>query len=287
LAQKRRNEQLPRDDARGEAGGAMAEMTAPIPAPSWLRVAGNSYVIAVAVTVALILIGSIVFPENSELALFLFDHSSTSFFAPVYPFTIQNALYVMMAIGLADVWTRHVATQRERFYLRQHLLPEGDAEILQIEDLGPIRLKVAALKADDQSFLPQLVDLSILQLFTSKSLDQTVQIFTSTLELMSHRVDLHYQTIRFLVWIIPTTGFIGTVVGISIALEGMRDPKNIAFSQVTAGLAVAFYTTILALLLSAVLVFLQNIVQRREEATLNRAAQYCLRNLINRIYTGD
>jgi len=111
-----------------------------------------------------------------------------------------------------------------------------------------------------------------------------VAIFTSTLELMSHRLDLAYQTIRFLVWVIPTTGFVGTVIGISIALEGMQDPKNIAFDKVTSGLAVAFYTTILALLLSAILVFLQNIVQRKEESTLNRAANYCLKNLINRIY---
>ena len=102
---------------------------------------------------------------------------------------------------------------------------------------------------------------------------------------MTHRLDLAYQTTRYLVWLLPTTGFIGTVIGISIALEGMQDPKNIAFDKVTSGLAVAFYTTILALVLSALLVWAQNVVQRQEETALNRAANYCLRNLINRIYT--
>jgi len=267
-------------------GGGMTDTTTAIAAPIWARFTGNAYLVAVAATAFLILLGWFVFPKDSGMAVFLFDHSTTSFFAPVYPFTIQNALYVMTAIGLADVWTRHARTRREQAYLEKNLLPEDDAAILEIQDLGQIRVKVAELKADENSFLPLLVDLSILQLFTSKSLDQTAMIFTSTLELMSHRLDLAYQTIRFLVWIIPTTGFIGTVIGISIALEGMRDPKNIAFEKVTAGLAVAFYTTILALLLSAILVFLQNIVQRREEATLNRAAHYCLKNLINRIYTG-
>ena len=122
---------------------------------------------------------------------------------------------------------------------------------------------------------------------TSRSLEQTVEIFTSTLDLINHRLDLAYQTMRFLVWVIPTTGFVGTVVGISIALEGMQDPKNIQFDKVTSGLAVAFYTTILALLLSAILVLLQNLVQRREKSTLNRAAQYCLKNLIDKIYTKE
>jgi biopolymer transport protein ExbB/TolQ len=250
-----------------------------------LRIAGAPYLVATIATALFVLVGSVALGVDSALAIFLYDYSHKSFFWPVYPFTIQNAMYLMTALGFADLWVRIRTTWRERRYLDLKLLPEEEATILQIEDLGPIRRKVSALKADRNSFLPQLVDLSILQLFTSRSLDQTVSIFTSMLELMSHRLDLSYQTIRYWVWIIPTSGFIGTVIGISIALEGMQDPKNIEFEKVTSGLAVAFYTTILALMLSAVLVFLQNIVQRREEATLNEAAQYCLKNLINRIYT--
>lgn len=245
---------------------------------------GLAYIVALLLTVLFIAAGTFLLPKGSTLAVFLFDHSDTSFFARVYPFTIQNAMYVMMAVGLADLWVRHAATQREARYIAHKLLPEKDTDILQIDDLGAIRRQVAALEASEESFLPQLIDVSILQLFTSRSLEQTVEIYTSTLELMSHRLDLAYQTMRFLVWVIPTTGFIGTVVGISIALEGMQDPKNIEFEKVTSGLAVAFYTTIVALVLSAILVLLQNVIQRREELALNRAALYTLRNLINRVY---
>lgn len=246
-----------------------------------------AYIVAFAATTLFVAAGTFLLPKGSALAVFLFDHSDKSFFNSIYPFTIQNAMYLMTAVGLADLYVRGRATARERRYLKLGLLPEDDNTILRIEDLGPIRRRVAELMAAEDSFLPPLLDLSMLQLLTSKSIDQTVAIFTSTLELMSHRLDLSYQTMRFLVWIIPTTGFIGTVVGISIALEGMQDPKHIEFEKVTSGLAVAFYTTILALLLSAVLVFLQNIVQRREEAALNRAAQYTLKNLINRMYIGQ
>ena len=247
--------------------------------------AGAVYLIALGVTSALILLLSFALPKDSEVAVFLLDHSTKSFFAKIYPFTIQNIMYLMTAIGFADILVRYAATRREEKYLTLGLLPQDDAAILQIEDLGPIRRKVALLKANDQSFLPQLIDLSILQLLSSRSLDQTVEIYTSTLELMSHRLDLAYQTLRFLVWVIPTTGFIGTVVGIAISLEGMKDPKNIEFEKVTSGLAVAFYTTIIALVLSAILVLCQNLIQRREETALNHAAFYCLKNLINRVYT--
>jgi len=263
----------------------MTMASRPVDGPKRLGAAG-AYLIAAAITAGLILASSIVLPKDTATAIFLLDHSSKSFFAPIYPFTIQNVMYLMTSVGIADLWVRYAATRREERYLKQHLLPEEDAAILQIDDLGPIRRKVTALNASESAFLPQLIDLSILQLLTSRSLEQTVAIFTSTLELMSHRLDLAYQTMRFLVWVIPTTGFIGTVVGIAISLEGMQDPKNIEFEKVTSGLAVAFYTTILALMLSAVLVLMQNLIQRREETALNRAAQYCLRNLINRIYTG-
>ena len=146
---------------------------------------GLPYVVAFLITALIIAAGTFLLPKGSTLAVFLFDHSDKSFFAPVYPFTIQNAMYVMMAVGLADLWVRHAATRREGRYITQQLLPEKDTDILQIDDLGAIRRQVAELEAHEESFLPQLIDLSILQLFTSRSLEQTVEIYTSMLELMS------------------------------------------------------------------------------------------------------
>lgn len=98
-----------------------------------------------------------------------------------------------------------------------------------------------------------------------------------------HRVDLRYQNVRYIAWLIPTIGFIGTIVGIAVALEFI-DPRKIDIGRVTGGLAVSFYTTLVALLVSTVLVFFQHAVQKMEESALNDAAQYCLKNLINRIY---
>jgi biopolymer transport protein ExbB/TolQ len=54
---------------------------------------------------------------------------------------------------------------------------------------------------------------------------------------------------------------------------------------VTERLGVAFATTLVALVQASILVFIQNIVQGREESALNKAGQYCLDNLINRLYS--
>ncbi len=93
--------------------------------------------------------------------------------------------------------------------------------------------------------------------------------------------------LRYIMWLLPTLGFIGTVQGISNALAfagaaELNDPSLL--SNVTVRLALAFNTTLLALVMAGILVFAMHIIQGREERALNMAGQYCLDNLINRLY---
>ncbi len=84
-----------------------------------------------------------------------------------------------------------------------------------------------------------------------------MRLLTSSLELFLHEIDLRYSLVRYIIWVIPALGFIGTVIGISLALAyagavDLQDPNLLA--ELTKQLAVAFDTTLLALVLSAVLV---------------------------------
>lgn len=148
-------------------------------------------------------------------------------------------------------------------------------------------LRRRILAAKSNTTLPNLIDAVILQVMTTRSIERSAGMLTTKLDLLGHRVELDYQAVRYLAWLVPTIGFVGTVVGIALALAGITDPQHLELTRITAGLAIAFYTTILALLESAVIVFLQNIIQTREELTLNLVAEYCLGNLINRLYIGD
>ena len=60
-----------------------------------------------------------------------------------------------------------------------------------------------------------------------------------------------------------------------------RDPTLL--HELTQILAVKFDTTLVALSLAAILVLAQHLIQRYEEAALNKAGQYCIDNLINRL----
>ncbi len=203
-----------------------------------------------------------------------------------YPFTIQNIEHLLFFIAMGELFTRWSTARAEMGFLQQRYLPEDDGTVLMIDDLGPIRRKVAGSFTADRGFLPYLIDLCILQAQASRSVDQTVSVLNATMELMSHRVDLRYQLARYFSWLIPTVGFIGTVVGIAAALS-LIDPDTMDLSTVTAALSVAFDTTILALAYSAIIMFVLSIVQKQEELALNHAGSYCLKNLINRLYVGD
>lgn len=234
-----------------------------------------------ATAIAFVTVLSFALKYDSLGAAFLLDHQHASIFP--YPFTIQNATYVVFASGLADLYVRWRAARHERSFLRRGFLPEDDSSILQIADLGPIRRKVVGQYDAESGFLPYLIDISITQLQASRSVDQAVVILTSSLDLLLHKVDLRYQTVRYIAWLVPTIGFMGTIIGISAALDLIK-PQKLDLSGVTGALGVAFYTTLVALLASAVIVLLQHVIQREEESALNEAGQYCLKNLINRLY---
>ena len=102
------------------------------------------------------------------------------------------------------------------------------------------------------------------------------------LQLLWRRHEESYLMPRYLGWAVPILGFIGTVLGISLAAEGIRRiiASDAGLSSLSsdldgaiAPLGIAFDTTLIALSLSVVLTLLLALVQRAEErllATLER-----------------
>lgn len=210
----------------------------------------------------------------------------------IYPFTIQNLMWLLFFVGIGDAAVRFLRGRRERRQLLLGLLPEDEETMLRAQELGDLYTHVRPSPFDETLFLQRLIARIVLQFQSSGSVDQANTLLNSSLELFQHEVDLKYNMMRYLVWLIPTLGFIGTVVGIALALgeagnmpdTSDQDALGAWMKALTGRLALAFNTTLLALLLSAVLVFLMNAAQGQEESALNRAGQYCLDNLINRLY---
>ncbi|URR36091.1 MotA/TolQ/ExbB proton channel family protein [Thermosynechococcus sp. HN-54] len=104
--------------------------------------------------------------------------------------------------------------------------------------------------------------------------------------------DASYTIPRVLVWAIPLLGFIGTVVGISQAVSGFssfletaQDVNQIkeGIGGVTTGLAVAFDTTLVALVLSVLVMIPMVIVERWENKLLLQIDTYINDQLLPRL----
>ena len=226
-------------------------------------------------------------PDELSAGGILLDRASS-----LYPFTIQNAMWLLFFTGLGELCVRFLRGSQELRQMRRGLLPEDEETMLRAQDLGDIYAQVRPSPLSETLFLQRLVARIVLQFQASRSVDQSHSLLNSSLELFQHEIDLKYNMLRYLVWLIPTLGFIGTVIGIALALGEAGNMPNMEESDalgawmksLTGSLALAFNTTLVALLLSAVLVFLMHIAQGREETALNRAGQHCLDNLINRLY---
>jgi biopolymer transport protein ExbB/TolQ len=224
---------------------------------------------------------TLIFPKDSFGAALLLEHSHDSPFP--YPFTIQNMIHLLFFVGLGELFVRARVGSWETAQLHAHYLPEDEASVLRIEDLGAIRRKVAHHFDGDNGFLPSLINMAVLQLQSTRSIDQAVSVLQTSLGLLESKVEQRYAMVRYLAWVIPTMGFIGTVSHLGNALR-LVDPNHMDISAVTTALAIAFNTTLVALIESAILVLIQHVVQTREDAAVGLAGEYCLKNLINRLY---
>jgi len=240
-------------------------------------------VMGLSVVVAILFIAIMSFTLGDRAARLILDKGSEHF---KFPFTIQNLMHIFFFLGLGELFVRWRVGTRESEFLRRGLLPEDDTTVLQARDLSPIRKRVAHDFDQEHGFLPSLIDISILQFQSSRSVDQTVAVMNSSLELLAHRVDIRYNTVRFIAWLVPTLGFIGTVFGLGAALYDAGNQATLDVKKTAMTLGVGFDCTMVALIQSAILVFILHLTQEKEEMAVNSVGTYTLRNLINRLYEG-
>lgn len=120
------------------------------------------------------------------------------------------------------------------------------------------------------------------------------EILRSQADQDASAMETSYSLIQGFVWAIPVLGFIGTVLGLSQAIGGFGavlgqadDISQLTDSLrgVTAGLAVAFETTLVALVAALVLQLLITFMKKSEEEFLDTCAEYCMVHVVNKLRT--
>jgi biopolymer transport protein ExbB/TolQ len=206
----------------------------------------------------------------------------------------QIACYACFVWANFILLTRWLALRRERRAFDLHLLPTEEGVRILPEDARPLQRRVSQLGGLSENtrggpfMLANMIRLALSKFAVSRSTQDASETVRTQAEVELGRLAASMSTVHYLAWAIPALGFVGTVRGIGLALTvapSIADETLQEFLNVTTrNLAVAFDTTLVALLLSLVLMFLLHTIQRDEEKLVLDSQEYCLENLITRLY---
>jgi len=117
-------------------------------------------------------------------------------------------------------------------------------------------------------------------------------ILRSQAENDENQVASSYTLLNGMVWAIPVLGFVGTVLGLSMAIGGFTQTLQAAgdvsqirasLQGVTSGLSTAFETTLIALIYALILQLWITFQQRREMTLLDACNDYCHTHVVSRL----
>ncbi len=103
------------------------------------------------------------------------------------------------------------------------------------------------------------------------SRDEVMQVAGQQIDWAQDRVDAEYKALNATMWLLPLSGFIGTLIGMSSAIDGFKEVLQNggnAFSDLgpaLSGLTTAFDTTLLALLFVIPLKICETFLHRRDQ----------------------
>ena len=134
-----------------------------------------------------------------------------------------------------------------------------------------------------QTPLIRTLQASIRRYMITKDVQNTSDAIQASVEALAVKLEAENSMIRYLVWAIPSIGFIGTVRGIGQALSQADQALAGDITGMTNSLGIAFNSTFVALLISMVLMFLLTQLQRLQDDLVVDTQEYCEKFLLARI----
>ncbi len=244
--------------------------------------------IAFAITIAFqILVSALFMLSDRETSAFLYRTAillGGNFVGGGY---IQFLTFLSFFWGLLEIRYSKKWITFEYRYFKIDLLPGEEHVVLDASDINKIRLKVInyleSKKYDGNEahyYLLNLVKKACTKFRANHSAEAAFQIVESQSRINRDKSESSQSGVRYLLWAIPSIGFVGTILGISQAL-GMAGSGDI--DLITSTLGIAFDTTLVALVLSLILMYDFHDLQERTENLHYRTEEFVVENLINKI----
>jgi chemotaxis protein MotA len=200
---------------------------------------------------------------------------------------LENGGFIQGFIVFTSVWAfidiRNVRRRIKSEFkgLCLSLLPTDDRHVLLPMDLPAIQEKLTGLRKDQKKLLVVRLLLSGIGKFKSTmSMPETIDVISLQSDINREIHESEQSNIRYLLWLIPSIGFMGTVIGISQALTIASTGD---MDAITKTLGVAFDTTLISLILSAIVTGLFHKLQEETDKLHANVKEYVISNFVNRL----
>lgn len=185
------------------------------------------------------------------------------------------------------LWGIYLISEKLQVLLKQRYL--FNVDLLSGASSGSASMQESLSALDElppevrETPLVSTLNTSLRRYLITNNVQNTSDAIQSSVEALALRLDAENSMIRYLIWAIPSIGFIGTVRGIGQALSQADEALAGDITGMTDSLGVAFNSTFVALLISIVLMFLLTQLQRLQDDLVVDTQAYCEKFLLKRI----
>jgi len=248
------------------------------------------------------LIGALATGILYALMLFVFVHVpglspvATIYMRPSNQFAVIPATFFCFG-GLAILFLKGKKIKFQRRALDLAAVPTEPEFILTETTAATVLARIHSMVDHPRHFiLLNRLDRALSNFKNIGQVGDVSAILRAQAENDEDQVASSYTVVNGLVWAIPVLGFIGTVLGLSLAIGRFTQTLQAAgdltlirasLQGVTGGLATAFESTLVALVFTLILQLVITFQQKREMAFLDECNDYCHSHIIAKLRLAD
>lgn len=198
---------------------------------------------------------------------------------------VQYLTFIAFFWGIFEMQNLLNKIKYERQSLNMNVLPEQEQWVLSPDDVNELKIKMIDLEKNHKYLIVDIIKKAATKFRADKSVSDVLSVVSSQIKINFSRAESKQSVIRYIAWAIPSLGFIGTILGIAQALGYAYQadtPEGLA--NITNSMYLAFDTTLVALLLSIIMMWVFHDLQEKEELLHTDMEDYLIENLVNRIH---
>ena len=189
----------------------------------------------------------------------------------------QGTIMLVWAFSLATVILKTLRARKERAVLEESIVPEG-LDMKDTNKLIEVYERVKATPNLSESLCLTRVARVLAMWINTGDFERTAEYAHVQSDVDAVASDASFRRNRLFIWAMPLLGFVGTVFGVAAGISGFAaflHQSNVTASQITeqvgnitSGLAVAFFCTLLGLATAGLAAFPSLMMERGEEDVL-------------------